>query len=68
MPEVPIFIRYMRINEIEVFLTYFHTKGSFINTKDLKLKVTAFIRHDKLATPKRIFDKYKSHCKKALVG
>jgi len=68
MPEIPIFIRYMRMNEIEVWLTYFHSKSSFINTKELKLKVTPFIRHGKFATPKKIFDKYKSHCKKALVG
>jgi hypothetical protein len=45
--EFPIFFRYTRMNEIIVSITYFHKKNSFFNSKDLKIKITPFIRHGK---------------------
>jgi hypothetical protein len=64
MPEFPIFFRYMRMNDFNVSMTYYHNKSSFLNTKDLKLRIAPFIRHGKFVTFKRIFDKYRNHCKK----
>jgi hypothetical protein len=61
--EFPIFFRYTRFNEIVVSITYFHNKNSFFNTKDLKIKLTPFIRHGKFINFKKLFEKYEQHCK-----
>ena len=61
--EFPIFFRYTRMNEIIVSITYFHKKNSFFNSKDLKIKITPFIRHGKFVNFKRLFEKYEHHCK-----
>ncbi len=65
--EFPIFFRYTRMNEIMVSITYFHKKNSFFNSKDLKIKLTPFIRHQKFNTYKRLFEKYENHCKKNFI-
>jgi len=61
--EIPIFFRYTRMNEIIVSITYFHKKNSFFNSKDLKIKISPFIRHGKFVNFKRLFEKYEHHCK-----
>ena len=61
--EFPIFFRYTRMNDIIVSITYFHKKNSFFNSKDLKIKITPFIRHGKFVNFKRLFEKYEHHCK-----
>ena len=60
--EFPIFFRYTRMNEIIVSITYFHKKNSFFNSKDLKIKITPFIRHGKFVNFERLFEKYEHHC------
>lgn len=65
--EFPIFFRYTRMNEVMVSITYFHKKNSFFNTKDLKIKLTPFIRHGKFVNFKRLYEKYEHHCKKNFI-
>ncbi len=65
--EIPIFFRYTRMNEIIVSITYFHKKNSFFNSKDLKIKISPFIRHGKFVTFKRLFEKYEHHCKNMFI-
>ena len=65
--EFPIFFRYTRMNEIMVSITYFHEKNSFFNSKDLKIKLTPFIKHQKFNTFKRLFEKYENQCKKNFI-
>jgi hypothetical protein len=60
--EFPIFFRYIRMNEIIVSITYFHKKNSFFISKDLKIKITPFIRHGKFVNFERLFEKYEHHC------
>ena len=55
------------MNEIMVSITYFHKKNSFFNSKDLKVKLTPFIRHGKFINFKRLFEKYENHCKKNFI-
>lgn len=55
------------MNEVMVSITYFHKKNSFFNSKDLKIKLTPFIRHGKFVNFKRLFDKYEGHCKKNFI-
>ncbi|CDW78547.1 UNKNOWN [Stylonychia lemnae] len=64
----PIFFRYMRMNEINVSITYFQNKNSFFNTKNLKIKMAPFIRHGKFVTFKKIFEKYERHCKQNFIS
>jgi hypothetical protein len=51
------------MNEVIVSITYFHKKNSFFNSKDLKIKISPFIRHGKFVNFKRLFEKYEHHCK-----
>jgi len=55
------------MNEIMVSITYFHEKNSFFNSKDLKIKLTPFIKHQKFNTFKRLFEKYENQCKKNFI-
>ena len=45
--EVPIFFRYMRMNEISMTITYFHKNKSWMNAKEMKVNLAPFIRHGK---------------------
>lgn len=65
--DFPIYFRYTRMNEVMVSITYFHQKNSFFNSKDLKIKLTPFIRHGKFINFKRLFEKYENHCKKNFI-
>ena len=56
------------MNEIVVSITYFHSKNSFFNTKNLKIKINPFIRHGKFVAFKKIFEKYENHCKKNFIS
>jgi hypothetical protein len=39
------FFKYFRMNEINMKVTYFHEKSSFLNSKDLEVKLSPFISH-----------------------
>lgn len=56
------------MNEINIAITYFHEKNSFLNSKDLKIKLAPFISHYKFLPFKKMFDDYESHCKKHFIS
>ena len=62
------FFKYFRMNEISMTITYYHEKNSFLNSKDLKVKLAPFISHNKFLPLKKMFDQYESHCKKNFVS
>ena len=66
--EFPIFFKYCRMNEISMTITYFHENNSFLNSKELKIKLKPFISHYKFLPLKKMFDNYESHCKKVFVS
>ncbi len=57
-----------RLNEIAVSITYHHNKSSFLNTKDLKVRLAPFIRHGKFVSFRKIFEKTEGHMKKQFVA
>ena len=64
----PVFFKYFRMNEIQMTITYFHDKNSFLNSKELKVKLTPFISHYKFLPFKKMFDNYEGHCKKVFIS
>lgn len=66
--EFPIFFKYCRMNEISMTITYFHENNSFLNSKELKVKLKPFISHYKFLPPKKMFDNYENHCKKVFIS
>ena len=55
------------MNEISVHITYFHKKNSWLNIKNLRLKVPPYINHGKFQTMRRTLDLYESFCRKNLI-
>jgi hypothetical protein len=66
--EFPVFFKYFRMNEISMTITYYHEKNSFLNSKDLRVKLAPFISHYKFLPFKRMFDNYEGHCKKVFIS
>lgn len=66
--EFPVFFKYFRMNEISMTITYYHEKNSFLNSKDLRVKLAPFISHYKFLPFKKMFDNYEGHCKKAFIS
>lgn len=64
----PVFFKYFRMNEINVTITYFHEKNSFLNSKDLHVKLAPFVSHYKFIPFKKMFDQYEGHCKKVFIS
>ena len=62
------FFKYFRMNEISVTITYFHDKNSFLNSKELRVKLKPFISHYKFLPFKKMFDNYEHHCKKVFIS
>jgi len=49
-------------------ITYFHEKNSFLNSKELRVKLAPFISHYKFLPFKKMFDNYEGYCKKAFIS
>ena len=64
----PVFFKYFRMNEIQMKIDYFHDKNSFLNSKDLRIKLTPFISHYKFLPGKKMFDIYEGHCKRVFIS
>ena len=56
------------MNEISMTITYFHEKNSFLNSKELKIKLAPFINHYNFLPFKKMFDNYEKHCKKMFIS
>jgi hypothetical protein len=67
-PQFPVFFKYFRMNEIQMNITYFHEKNSFLNSKDLWIKLAPFISHYKFLPHKKMYDNYQGHCKKVFIS
>ena len=63
----PVYFRYLRINEIGVSLTYKHSDGSMLNTKNLRIIIKPFIKHSKFVTFQRMLNKYERFWKRSLI-
>ena len=64
----PVFFKYFRMNEINMSITYFHEKNSFLNSKDLNIKLSAFTTHYQFMAFKEMFVKYEKHCKSSFIN
>lgn len=56
--DFPVFFKYFRMNEIQMSITYYHEKNSFLNSKDLTVKLTPFISHYKFVPFRKMYDQY----------
>ena len=54
--DFPVFFKYFRMNEIQMSITYHHEKNSFLNSKDLTVKLTPFISHYKFVPFRKMYD------------
>jgi len=66
--DFPVFFKYFRMNEINMTITYYHEKNSFLNTQDLRIRLKPFISHYKFLPFKKMFDNYESHTKKNFIN
>lgn len=62
------FFKYFRMNEVDMTITYFHEKNSFLNSKELNIKLSPFIQHYNFMPFKTIFVNYEKHCKKSFIS
>jgi len=63
-----VFLKIFKMNEINVTITYFHEKNSFLNSRDLRFKLAPFMSRCKFLPLKQVFDHYEKHCKKSFVS
>ena len=64
----PVFFKYFRMNEINMNITYFHEKSSFLNSKDLQIKLSPFISHYQFMPFQAMFVNYEKHCRKSFIN
>jgi hypothetical protein len=58
----------MRMNELNVQITYFRGKNHLMNIKDFKLKLPPLISHGTFMTYKKTLEMYESHCKRNFIA
>ena len=56
------------MNEINMNITYFHEKSSWLNSKDLNIKLSPFIAHYNFMPNRDMFVKYEKHCKSSFIN
>lgn len=62
------FFRYLRINEIQVQITYIHSKKSTLNVHNMNLRLQPFIIHGKFQTMQQVLNEYEKHCKRRVLS
>jgi hypothetical protein len=63
----PHFLRYMRINELTMQISYFHAQSSLFNIKDLRLRMPPYISHGTFTTIRKALESYEHHCKRNFI-
>ena len=64
----PNFFRYMRINEIQVQISYYHAPTHIANIKNFQLKMPAFISHGTFTTFRKALESYERHSKRNFIS
>ena len=58
----------MRINEIQVQISYFHAPHHILNIRDFKLKMPAYISHGSFTTFRKALEAYEHHSKRNFIS